>query len=127
MLSDEAKQILIQRGVAAEKITAGGFPITSEFLHRGNKESILKKYQLENDRLTILLTTGSFGLGEQVRLLELLETEKEKIQCVVSGKAVSEEKEMILFGSAQHPQLWDYADGVDTMEFLLNIKNILLK
>jgi hypothetical protein len=28
-------------------------------------------------------------------------------------------KTSIPFGQAQMPQLWDYADGVDTMEFLV--------
>ncbi|TRZ69931.1 MAG: acyl-CoA reductase [Bacteroidetes bacterium] len=42
----------------------------------------------------------------------------EKIQCVVSASdpGVS----YILPGSAQTPRLWDYADGTDTLDFLLN-------
>lgn len=45
---------------------------------------------------------------------------KETIQCVVS-------KNKVPFGSAQSPHLWDYADGIDTMEFLLkkNLAGIL--
>jgi hypothetical protein len=41
-----------------------------------------------------------------------------QIQCVVSGTDISSS---IPFGQAQSPQLWDYADGVDTMEFLLQL------
>lgn len=40
----------------------------------------------------------------------------EKIQCVVSKKAWFENS--LPFGKAQEPELWDYADGVDTMRFL---------
>ena len=36
---------------------------------------------------------------------------KEKIQSVVSKKHIA-------FGQSQNPNLWDYADGVDTIEFL---------
>ena len=45
---------------------------------------------------------------------------KDKIQCIVG-------KNHIPFGKAQSPQLWDYADGIDTIEFLLkkNIAGIL--
>lgn len=39
---------------------------------------------------------------------------KNRIQCIVS-------KENVPFGSAQTPYLWDYADGIDTLEFLLKI------
>lgn len=40
----------------------------------------------------------------------------EEIQCVVSHLNI---KGCVPFGEAQHPQLSDYADGVDTMEFLV--------
>lgn len=49
--------------------------------------------------------------------IELLEIE-ENIQVIVSNTGMPDE---IDFGETQTPMLWDYADGVDTMEFLLNI------
>ncbi len=49
-------------------------------------------------------------------LKQHLKTEKENIQCVVSNNA---EISSIKFGQAQKPELWDYADGVDTMDFLI--------
>ena len=39
------------------------------------------------------------------------ESQKEKIQCIVGHSYVP-------FGSAQSPHLWDYADRIDTLEFL---------
>jgi hypothetical protein len=50
---------------------------------------------------------------------KIIEHESENIQCVVS--ADDSIKGSILPGSAQHPKLWDYADGVDTMSFLLKL------
>jgi hypothetical protein len=47
-------------------------------------------------------------------LHQKLEAEKESIQCIV-GNTV---ENSIAFGETQKPQLWDYADGVDTMRFL---------
>ncbi|HBC77920.1 MAG TPA: acyl-CoA reductase [Bacteroidales bacterium] len=41
-----------------------------------------------------------------------IEKIREKIQCIVGRKEVP-------FGRAQWPQLWDYADGKDTVDFLL--------
>ena len=46
--------------------------------------------------------------------LNQINLESEKIQCKVS-------KTDLGFGKAQHPNLWDYADGIDTIEFLLNL------
>jgi hypothetical protein len=47
-----------------------------------------------------------------------INTDSEKIQCVVSNQILENE---IAFGQTQNPNLWDYADGVNTLEFLANI------
>ncbi|MFD2550938.1 acyl-CoA reductase [Bizionia sediminis] len=52
-------------------------------------------------------------------LKERLETDKDLIQCVVANGLIPHE---IPFGQTQNPQLWDYADNVDTLAFLLNLK-----
>jgi len=52
------------------------------------------------------------------KLQEYLEASSESIQCVVSKTGIPNE---FSFGEAQQPKLWDYADGIDTLEFLMNI------
>ena len=49
-------------------------------------------------------------------LEQKLKEDTEKIQCIVSNGFLDHEIE---FGNTQKPQLWDYADNVDTVEFLL--------
>ncbi|WP_282030964.1 acyl-CoA reductase [Winogradskyella eximia] len=44
--------------------------------------------------------------------------DKDKIQCIVSNKLTDSD---IAFGETQNPQLSDYADNLDTIEFLLKI------
>lgn len=53
---------------------------------------------------------SQYAVKQQTELL------KEKIQCIVG-------KQYIPFGNAQSPRLWDYADGIDTIEFLLKKKS----
>lgn len=55
-------------------------------------------------------------------LIKKIELKKENIQCIVSHLTfqISSHKSLS-FGQTQSPELWDYADGVDTMEFLLSI------
>ncbi len=48
-------------------------------------------------------------------LLKTLEANRENLQCVVSKDLMDNE---VSFGETQHPQLWDYADDVDTLAFL---------
>ncbi len=47
-----------------------------------------------------------------------LEADKDKIQCIVAHNFSENE---VAFGQTQHPQLWDYADGIDVIDFLLKI------
>ena len=52
-------------------------------------------------------------------LNELLDLNKDKLQCVVSQADV--QLENIAFGKSQKPEVWDYADNVDTIKFLLSL------
>ena len=47
-----------------------------------------------------------------------LSQNKDKIQCISSN---INKLDAVPLGKTQKPQLWDYADNVDTVHFLLNI------
>jgi len=47
-----------------------------------------------------------------------LQADAEQIQCIVSNGII---ENSISFGQSQKPNLWDYADNVDTLKFLLTI------
>jgi hypothetical protein len=49
-------------------------------------------------------------------LEELLQRKQAEIQCVVSKAALTGS---VPLGRSQQPELWDYADGVDTLRFIL--------
>jgi len=78
-----------------------------------------------------LLVKESTGLSSPVGVLfhenytskesvgKTLETSKDQIQCVVSRNGNYPGSQP--FGKAQHPTLTDYADGVDTIDFLLKL------
>lgn len=53
------------------------------------------------------------------QLKEKLISDSTKIQCLVSSNFADSE---IKFGQTQHPNLWDFADNVDTIQFLLKIQ-----
>ena len=69
----------------------------------------------ENESLSspvAVLNYEHYKTSDQFKILS--EKQREKIQCIVG-------RNYIPFGKAQSPDLWDYADGTDTMEFLLKI------
>lgn len=49
---------------------------------------------------------------------ERLANDSEQIQCIVSNDLA---ENSIAFGQTQKPNLWDYADNIDTIEFLNNL------
>jgi hypothetical protein len=55
------------------------------------------------------------GYADAAQAEAYLIANAERIQCVVG-------KGRVPFGQAQQPALWDYADGVDTMRFLLDLR-----
>lgn len=50
-----------------------------------------------------------------------IESLQQDIQCVVAKSAFI--NNAIPLGKTQEPNLWDYADGIDTIDFLLKLKN----
>ena len=47
-----------------------------------------------------------------------LHQDRDKIQCIVAKDFIENE---VAFGQTQHPKLTDYADGINTLDFLSNI------
>lgn len=75
---------------------------------------------VERESLKSALSVVHYGyytdikaLKEQITLLE------DQIQCVVCYNRLT--NSTIPFGKTQEPELWDYADGVDTMLFLQSL------
>jgi hypothetical protein len=75
-----------------------------------------------------VLVTGSSALVSPISVLfyenykdqndlhAKIHSQKEKIQCTVSAKGWFDHS--LPFGKAQYPELWDFADNVDTLKFL---------
>jgi len=73
-------------------------------------ESILLS---ENDSVFSPISQLNYGFYDDLETLESSLKDNSDIQCIV-GKEID-------FGKAQTPLLMDYADGIDTMQFLLTL------
>lgn len=69
---DETKVHLSKIGIPAEKITVSGIPIDPLFAETKDKQAMREKFGLENDKLTILVSAGGFGVGNIEHLLQAL-------------------------------------------------------
>ena len=84
------KELLLENGFMLLKEDAGIFtPVSVVFYERYDDVELLK---------------------------EKIRSDSESIQCVVSSASLLENE--VPFGKSQQPELWDYADRVDTLEFL---------
>lgn len=87
--------------------------LMSEFKLLDNGFLMLK----EDESYSSPIATVFYEVYDSLEGLKLkLEAEKEKIQCIVGNGILADE---ISFGQTQNPSLSDYADGVDTVEFLI--------
>ncbi len=82
---------------------------------------------LDNEFLTIKedesyaspISSVFYEFYDDLEILKLkLSSDQEKIQCLVSNNLI---ENSIGFGETQKPNLWDYADQVDTLDFLIAI------
>ncbi|MBN1340322.1 MAG: hypothetical protein JXA03_13415 [Bacteroidales bacterium] len=55
---------------------------------------------------------------DESHLKSTIDSRRDEIQCVVADPQFF--PRAVPFGRSQRPELWDYADGTDTVEFLLN-------
>lgn len=73
----------------------------------------------EDESFTSPLAVLFYETYEDVQqLAEKLNAQDEQIQCVVSNLNLPLNREAIAFGQSQNPKLWDYADNVNTIDFL---------
>jgi hypothetical protein len=71
----------------------------------------------EKEGLHAPIATLNYHYYDEVsEALTYLEQHKDELQCIVSH--IDAIKGVLPFGMAQMPDLWDYADGVNTLEFL---------
>lgn len=56
---------------------------------------------------------------DQIDLQQKIQSHGEKLQCIVSANGWYPNS--VAFGKAQQPEVWDYADKVDTMKFLASL------
>jgi hypothetical protein len=76
----------------------------------------------EDKRMVSPLAVLFYEEYEDINAVQaLLSRESENIQCIVSSAPLNVSSQVVDFGKSQQPALWDYADGIDTMDFLTKL------
>jgi processive 1,2-diacylglycerol beta-glucosyltransferase len=80
---DETKVHLAGLGIPPEKITVSGIPIDPVFSRKKDKREMREKHGLKQDKTTILVSAGGFGVGSIQHLVQPLLELKHPAQIVV--------------------------------------------
>lgn len=85
----------------------------------------------ENPAISSPVSVLYFERYENVKILGIrLKDSLSNIQCIVSGESVvlnDNPEGVVKFGHTQVPELWDYADNVDTLDFIFSLKSLKAK
>ncbi|APU69880.1 acyl-CoA reductase [Christiangramia flava] len=89
---------------------------------------LMSEFQLLENGFLMLKEDSSFGspiatlfyefYTSEEDLKQKLKENREQLQCIVSREQTADS---VAFGQTQKPQLWDYADDVDTIAFLASL------
>ncbi len=83
--------------------------------HFDNGFLLLKEDERLSSPLAVLYYERYSNLAD---LTLKLQAEETQLQCVVGKVEIKLNQPLIAFGQSQHPKLWDYADNVNTIDFL---------
>lgn len=70
--SEFSRQQLLLNGVLEDKIKVLGIPIEEKFLLKYDRSHLFKKFELDPNKFTVLIVTGSFGIGPIEKIVDLL-------------------------------------------------------
>ena len=84
--SDHSKQLLENEGIPAAKIRPLGIPVHAKFLKAQDKEALIRKLGVKKNMFTVLLITGSFGLGHMDTVVEYLKSDVQLIVVCANNK-----------------------------------------
>ncbi len=80
-MGEEGKASLLKRGIPEDRIIVTGIPVDAAFKPTGRKSAVRQAYGFSDSRLTVLLTSGSFGLGHAPEILDQLGSFADNVQC----------------------------------------------
>lgn len=86
--SDFTKEQLILRGITPDNIKVFGIPIDQKFLKHYEKNALCKKFGIEEKKITVLIVTGSFGIGPIEKIVGLLYKEVRVLVVCAKNRAL---------------------------------------
>ncbi len=84
--SDFSRQLLVREGIAENKIKVTGIPVDNKFLFSFDRGALSGKLGLDKNKFTVLLVTGSFGIGPLEQIVDYLHNDAQLIVVCARNK-----------------------------------------
>jgi UDP-N-acetylglucosamine:LPS N-acetylglucosamine transferase len=123
--TDESYHLMRRRGMPAERMIRTGFPVHPKFVrYEHEKEAARRELRLDDDRFTILVTSGGVGSGRLHELVVALERAYSDRQIlVVTGKNQALCRELQSQPRSRYTHIYGF---VDNMEALMAASDVIV-
>ncbi|MCM8780195.1 MAG: hypothetical protein NC914_03505, partial [Candidatus Omnitrophica bacterium] len=118
--TEYTKHKLINEGVSEKAIEVLGIPVHPKFLVRYEKSSLCVKLNIERNKFTILIVTGSFGIGPIEEIVELLRNQAQILVVCAKNRALYNKLKVKNYAGV-------YVYGfIDNIEELMAVSDIII-
>ncbi len=116
--SDASFKELIKLGVAQEKIRVTGIPVDPKFSGGFDKAGLRLKFDLDPGKFTVLIVTGSFGIGPIEQIVDLL-----RGQVQILAVCAKNEKLFKRLKAKNHPgvKVFGFVDNIDELMAMADV------
>lgn len=122
---DYMKHEMTMKGIPAHTIYPYGIPISSSFLQKKDRNSILKEFRLDN-KLTILVMGGTLGFGQIKDTFKSLVSSSKDLQIIaITGKNIKLKRQLENYSlyTNKKIKILSYTENVSE---LMDISDILI-
>ena len=124
VMAEESRKALLDRDASLQRVYVKGIPIGSKFFQETNPAFLRQKFGLSDHRLTLLFTSGSFGIGPTETMLEHLGARRDRVQVmVVCGK---NRKLFQILNQNRYPFSLILFGLIDNMHELMSVADLLV-
>lgn len=118
--SNITREILVKEGVSNGKIMVLGIPVDEKFQQAYDKKLLCQKIGIEENRFTVLIVTGSFGLGPIEEIIDALPDDIQIIAVCARNK-----KLLSRLTQKQYPYLKAFG-FVDNIHELMSVSDVII-
>lgn len=132
--SGSTKEVLIKKGIAADKIIITGIPVDEKFNAGQNRDMLFSEYNLKKGLMTVLIVTGGIGVGPIEEIVDFVKDDAQLLVVCGNNKGLYERlsaKKYVnvrVFGFIDHMEkLMSISDLIVTKAGGLTVSESLIK